>query len=491
MRGFARHRWVASSTVLGLLVATAWGQTAVLVSSSSVGSQGNDDSRFPSISADGRFVAFASYADNLVPGDTNDHVDVFVHDRLTGQTERVSLNSAGEQVNNWSSYPSISGDGRYVAFASLASNLVLQDTNNTYDIFVYDRLTSQVERVSVDSAGQQADGYCRFPAISGDGRYVAFESAATNLVAGDTNGKLDVFVHDRLTHQTSRVSVDSGGGQANGNSQNASISADGRYVAFDSLATNLVVGDANGASDVFLHDRTTGQTIRVSVNTGGVEANGASHSPSVCAAGPVVAFVSAASNLVDADTNGRADVFVRDLAAGSTARVSVNSAGGQADDLSFSCSISADGRRVAFDSNATNLVPADTNNRVDVFLHDRVTGQTRRVSMTSLRQEANDRCQNPSLAADGVSVTYDSFATNLVPDDTNGKVDTFASDLCCVGADLDNDAHVEAADLDMFEACATGPLVALGDPACRLADLDDDGDVDQSDFGLLQECFSD
>jgi|GEM_PF-1585857 len=222
------------------------------VSVASGGTQGNGDSGCPSISADGRYVAFQSYASNLVPGDTNGTWDVFVHDRLTGQTTRVSVASDGTQGNGDSECPSISADGRYVAFASLASNLVPGDTNGTWDVFVHDRLTGQTTRVSVASGGAQGNSGSWCPSISADGRYVAFQSYASNLVPGDTNGVLDVFVHDRLTGQTTRVSVASDGTQGDSYSFGSSISADGRYVAFSSLASNLVPGDTNDKPDIFV-----------------------------------------------------------------------------------------------------------------------------------------------------------------------------------------------------------------------------------------------
>jgi Tol biopolymer transport system component len=264
----------------------------------------------PSISADGRYVAFHSDASNLVPGDTNGTWDIFVHDRLTGQTTRVSVASDGTQGNNGSGDPSISADGRYVAFTSEASNLVPGDTNGTWDIFVHDRVTGQTTRVSVASDGSEGYGSSFSSSISADGRYVAFSSWASNLVPGDTNGWADVFVHDRVTGQTTRVSVASDGTEGNHVSLLPSISADGRYVAFSSWASNLVPGDTNEVQDIFVHDRLTGQTSRVSVASGGTEGNGASEFPSISADGRYVAFYSAASNLVPGDTNGTWDIFV-------------------------------------------------------------------------------------------------------------------------------------------------------------------------------------
>ncbi len=226
--------------------------TTERVSVSSAEAEGNYRSNWSSVSADGRYVAFSSLADNLVAGDTNGVVDVFVRDRVTGITDRVSVSGAGEQGNDWSNWPSISADGRYVAFMSTANNLVAGDTNGSWDVFVRDRVSGETERVNVSSAGAEANGPSGYSVISADGRYVAFMSDATNLVPGDTNGRADVFVRDRMAGETQRVSVSSAGVEADGRSDENSISADGRYVAFGSRASNLVPGDTNGTRDIFV-----------------------------------------------------------------------------------------------------------------------------------------------------------------------------------------------------------------------------------------------
>jgi len=301
-----------------------------------------------------------------------------------GGTERVSVDSAGNEANSESLNTAISADGRYVVFMSGASNLVPGDTNNTSDIFVHDRETGVTERVSVDSAGVQGNsGSGLFAAISGDGRFVAFDSHATNLVAGDTNGVGDVFVHDRQTGATQRASVDSAGNQGNGNSYDTTaISADGRFVGFKSQATNLLPGDTNDAEDIFVHDRDDDgdgvfdepgaiATERVSVDSAGNQGDAGSGGPAISADGRYVAFYSYATNLVLGDTNGGWDVFVHDRQTGVTQRVSVDSNGNQGNGSSTGTAISPDGRFVAFGSNATNLVPGDTNGQVDVFVHER------------------------------------------------------------------------------------------------------------------------
>ena len=410
----------------------------IRISVASDGTQGNGRSEQPSISSDGRYVAFHSETSNLVPGDTNGWSDVFVYDSQTGQTSRVSVASDGTQ-GNWNSYdPSISADGRYVAFASEASNLVPDDTNTCSpiftspgscpDVFVHDRQTGQTSRVSVASNGAQGGGISRFPSISADGRYVAFDSRAYNLVTGDTNSAWDIFVHDRQTQQTSRISVASDCTQGNGESVAPSISADGRYVAFSSYADNLVPGDTNGIFDAFVYDRLTGTTTRVSVASDGRQGNGDSASPSISANGRYVTFASGANNLVPGDTNDRRDIFIHDRQTGETNRVSVASNGAQGNDASWWPFISSDGRYVVFSSDATNVAPPDTNSVRDVFIHDQQTRQTSRVSVASDNTQGNGSSVFPSISADGRYVTFQSDASNLVPGDTNGATDIFVRD---------------------------------------------------------------
>ena len=393
------------------------------------GVEGNRQSNSPAISGNGRYVAFASEADNLVPDDTNGREDIFVHDRQTGETRRVSVDSNGVAGNDRAYEPSISFAGRYVAFYSAADNLVANDTNGTNDVFVHDMDTGETTRVSVDSSGVEGNGYSVNPAISGNGRYVAFRSAANNLVAGDTNGVTDIFVHDRDTGATTRVSVDSSGVQGNGNSFTPAISGGGRYVAFRSDASNLVANDTNGARDIFVHDRNTGETTRVSVSSDGDEGNGNSDTPAISADGRYVTFISSASNLVTGDTNGRSDVFIHDRQTGLTERVSVNSAGAQANDSTFARpAVSNDGRFVAFSSAATNLVANDTNGRDDIFLRDRQAETTDRISLGPITAQGNAHSVLPRISADGCQVLFESNATNLVADDNNQTGDIFVYD---------------------------------------------------------------
>ena len=398
----------------------------------------------PSTSADGRLVAFTSSATNLVPNDTNAVTDVFVHDRQTGVTTRVSVNTDGTEGSGNSTASAISADGRYVAFHSAATNLVTGDTNGQTDVFVHDRQTGATTRVSVVTGGGQGcvavgnactgAGASTDPTISGDGRYVTYRSNATYLAtgvpAGDTNNAGDIFVHDRQTTTTTRVSVITGGAQSNGVSSLPAISRDGRFVAFTSAATNLVTGDTNTQLDVFVHDRQTVTTTRVSVATGGGQTTGGGSNPSaINGDGSVVVFASEATNLVAGDTNGVSDVFVHVRASGATTRASTPSGGAQATGgPSFFPSITADGRFVSFDSSATNLAPDDTNGVSDVFVHDRVAVTTSRVSLASGGGQANAGSFFGELSDDGRYAAFASEATNLVPGDTNGASDIFVTD---------------------------------------------------------------
>ena len=344
----------------------------------------------PSISADGRYVAFASDASNLVPGDTNNAPDVFVRDLQTGSIARVSTDVTGGQGNGVSYAPHISADGRYVAFDSDASNLVPGDTNGTGDVFVRDLQTGAITRVSTDVNGGQGNHQSLNESISADGRYVTFTSLASNLVPGDTDfvpvgtwfGS-DVFVRDLWTGAITCISTDANGNPANNSGGGgSSISADGRYLAFESQRTNLVPGDTSiyTGGDVFVRDLQTGAITRVSTDVNGQQGTDFSVNPSMSADGRYVVFYTASSNLVPGDTNNAHDVFVRDMQSGAITRVSTDVNGGQGNGASYAPSISADGRYVAFTSVASNLVPGDTNGTGDIFVRDLQTGAITRVS---------------------------------------------------------------------------------------------------------------
>jgi Tol biopolymer transport system component len=426
-------RAIVSVMLLATLAGRAAAQGTERVSIGLAGLEGNGNSASGSCSADGRFVAFWSYAFNWVP-QTYGGAQVFVRDRLLGTIEIVSVSSAGATGNNYSGREglAISADGRYVAFLSEASNLVPGDTNAQPDAFVRDRQSGTTERVSVSSAGAQATiGTYSGISISGDGRYVVFSSPTTNLVPGDTNGAQDVFLRDRLNNTTEIVSLSSAGAAGSATSEYPVISPDGRFVAFRSDAVNLVAADTNGYGDVFVRDRQSGTTERVSVSSAGAQGSLGSQEAAISADGRWVAFESAAPNFVTGDTNAKLDVFLRDRQTGTTTRVSVDSSGAQGNGDSMFPSMSADGRYLSFLSDAPNLVSGDTNAVRDLFLRDREVGTTERVSVGSAGAQQNGDSPlggGAPLSADGRYLVFCSFASNLVAGDTNGFADTFVRD---------------------------------------------------------------
>jgi Tol biopolymer transport system component len=328
----------------------------------------------PVISADGRYVAFASLASNLVAGDTNGTVDVFVRDRAAGVTRRVSVASDTAQANGASTNPSISADGRYVAFQSQASNLVADDhTPFVTDVFVHDLQTGATVRASVGLGGVDANGASsvKFDAVSDDGRYVAFTSQATNLVASDANGTTtDVFVRDLVAGTTELVSLTSAGTQSVGGTSNALISGNGRYAVFQG-GTGIVPGQGITTA-IFVRDRAEGTVHEASVWTTGAEVGSAVFLGGISADGLHVSFSTNAC-APGLACSGVFDFYVHDVATGTTDRVSVADSGATANDSSITSgqTVGGDGRRVLFASTATNLVSGDSNLRRDLFIRDR------------------------------------------------------------------------------------------------------------------------
>jgi Tol biopolymer transport system component len=360
-----------------------------------------------SISANGRFVAFAFYDPGQPVNDTNGMV--FVRDLLAGTTSRVSLKSNGERGDGMSSTPSLSGDGRYVAFASFGA-LTAGDANLHQDIFMKDRQDSSTDLISISKVASRTppgrSGESSESSASYDGRFVAFVSSAAVLVPNDTNTANDVFIRDRQLGTTARASVGSGGTEANGDSSNPSLSGNGRFIAFASVARNLVPNDSNGVQDVFVRDTQTGNTTRVSIGTNGAQGTLESRDPAISADGRFVVFTSDASNLVSNDTNNVSDVFIRDRQTGATTRLSVTSAGAQGNQGSFGASISADGRFVTFSSRANNLAAGDTNNVNDIFLRDRQKNTTRRVSISTNGSELLGENSNASISENGRFIVF-------------------------------------------------------------------------------------
>ena len=389
------------------------------ISLASDGTESNGYSGSNSISDNGRYIPFSSDATNLVPNDTNGYVDTFLYDRVEQSVELINLAPDGTQANNSSGSGSISGDGRYVTFASFATNLVSNDTNQKRDIFVRDRIEKTTKLVSVASDSTQANGVSYFSAINDNGRYVAFESDADNLVSNDTNEQRDIFVRDRIEQTTKLVSVANDGTQANGVSELGSISDDGRYIVFESDADNLVANDTNGQRDIFVYDRVEQTTKLASVSSDGTPGNGLSESSSISGNGRYIVFESDADNLVANDTNGQRDIFVYDRVQQTTKLASVSSDGAVGNKNSSNVSISDDGRFVAFLSDADNLVADDTNKRSDVFVYDRV-------EQTTVRTQADSFA---SISGNGQYAVFNSGSSNLVAEDTNEAGDVFVIDL--------------------------------------------------------------
>jgi pimeloyl-ACP methyl ester carboxylesterase len=399
------------------------------ISVSSTGGDANGASNYASISADGRFVAFWSQAHNLVSGDSGGG-GIFVRDRENGINERVSISSTGVNAQGNTMFPAISANNRFVAFASNASNLVSGDTNGVWDIFVRDRQMGITERVSISSLGAQGNGNSNHASVSEDGRFVAFDSYASNLVMGDNNDTYDIFVHDRLNDITERVNLSSTEAQTEPYSSfDPSISGDGRFVAFRSLAPNLVLGDTNLKWDIFVRDRQAGTTQRVSINNSNVQANDDSIDSAISSDGNFVVFASTASNLVSGDANDLYDLFVRDRQGGITERIEVfGEGGGQADYSGLDPCISGDGRFIAFSTyGLDSLVPGDTNNAADIFVYDRQTETNKRVNLSSAGVQANYVSNLASISGDGRFVAFSSLADNLVANDTIGQRDVFVT----------------------------------------------------------------
>jgi len=426
-------RWVhrTFATVLGVGIAGAvWALMPGMVSLVSVntaGRPGNQASGGPGVNSNGTVVAFFSDADNLVPFDTNMFRDVFVRVVSTASvTERVSISSTGEQANGPSQSaggsPSVNGDGILVVFYSRATNLVPGDTNNQPDVFLRDRAAATTELISVALDGQPGNGPSVYPSVSEDGRFIAFQSLASNLVDSDTNNAADIFVRDRQAGTTELACLAQG---PRGNSTPA-ISADGRFVAFTSPSAFLPI-DGNARLDIYVCDRQTGTVELVSVSSNGVAGDGDSILPAISRDGNIVAFKSLATNLAPSDRNNTVDVFARDRAAGTTERISVSFRGGDPNDFSFPPSIDYSGRWVAFGSFATNLSFGDNNNTSNVFVRDRQIGRTLLVDVNAQGQIANGGTPDapPSISGDAMLIGFVSSASNLVPNDKNDVADVF------------------------------------------------------------------
>ncbi len=427
-----------SKALLPLLLympAAAFAQSTVRVSVDSHGLPVEGASYGAALSADGRYVTFASLSSELVPLDTNGVVDVFVRDRVSGSVVRASVSTSGAQANADCQGQFLSADGRYVVFRSNASTLVPGDTNGVADVFLRDLVNGTTERISVATNGAQGNSDSYYGTITPDGRYVLFTSEASNLVANDTNSAPDAFVRDRVTGVTERVSVSSSGAETASFSFSVSgtISSDGRLVSFDSSSNNLVPLDTNNVVDAFVHDRVTGITQRVNLSSSGQEAASDSENSSISADGRYVVFTSEADNLVAGDTNGKDDVFVRDLLLGTTVRASVGPLGIESNYDSYNyyahTAISDGGRFVVFQSYASNLTTIiDPNGAYDVFVHDMVLGTTTLVSINSAGAPGTGESTRPTISGNGRYIAFESTSQDLVAGDVNALRDVFVRD---------------------------------------------------------------
>lgn len=427
---FFRAAGIAACFVSSLSAAQSPSTTRV-----SLGSQGNQavaPCEAPVVSDDGRYVAFHSVDATLVASDTNGVADVFVRDTLLGITTRVSVGPAGAQSNGSSTGASISADGRYVVFQSDASNLIVNDLNGFSDVFRHDRQTGTTIRVSLTHyGGEPLGGDSVGGVISADGHYVAFRSSAINIPSTpDTNGVSDIFRWDETLAGVRRISVAVNGDEPNGESIGASISQDGRYVTFYTAASNILSAgmDSNGANDIFLRDVFLASTTLISKSSAGAIGNGDSAQASISDDGLRVYFKSSSTNFTAGDTNGADDIFMHEVSSGITTRVSVTSAGAQSNGSSSAPAASADGRFVAYESGASNLVSADTNGVRDVFIRDTLLGLTSRISVSTAGAQADRQCVDPAIASDGRWIVFQSAATNLVGGDTNLTADVFERD---------------------------------------------------------------
>jgi Tol biopolymer transport system component len=415
----------AASTALVPYVTPPPSEITVRESVSTGGAQGNGSSLGGTLSGDGRWLVFQSAATTLVDGVTTPG-GIFLRDRVAGTTTLASVTLSGMATSATTVDPWLSEDGRYVVFESLATDLVVGDTNNKRDIFARDLLGSSTARISVSSTGVQANGASTDAHISPDGRFVAFATEASNLVHNDTNGTQDVCFHDRTTGATVLVSVSTNGVLANGPSSAPRVSPDGRYVAFASGASNLDPADTQSSIDVYLHDLLNDSTVCASKKVDGM-AGGNSSNPRVVTGGGLVFFESTSTSLVLGDFNAKSDVFVREIATGTTSRVSLGLAGEEANGHSFLGEISRDGRYVLMITQATNLAAGTSGPYADLVVLDLWTNERWVASQTHNGQEPMGQPQfvPVGISDDGRSVGFCSNGLNFVPLDNNTLQDVF------------------------------------------------------------------
>ena len=476
-----RKRIISAVLVFTICVicSLAIGGVTEIVSVNSEGDQGSGYSVEPDVSDDGRYVVFYAAAEDLVPDDTNGMLDIFVHDRFTNETTRVSISSDGEQANGQSAFPTISGDGRIVAFHSSADNLVTDDRNSETDMFAHDRETGFTVRVSVDSKGKQSNENSSFGAVSGNGQYVVFQTAA-QLSDDDVNNTSDIYMHDLLSRETVRVSVGTGGFQLHGASVDAAISYYGEYVAFSSLADNVDPIDIDNRYDIYVRDILSDETVLVSPSSSNDQsADEDCELPVISADGQKIAFISEATNLIEGEQLGIKYAFLYDRTKNLMRLMSRNYCGEPGDQRTDTVAITPDGQWVVFYSAAQNLVPGGSWPLRNIFLRNTDTNQILEVSEASDGSPADGDSFDPALSNDGHIVVFSSVADNLVEDDMNDTHDIFAHELECISQqDLDNSGSVGALDLLALLGC-------WGLCTECAPDFDGNGSVGASDLLIL------
>ncbi len=402
---------------------------AELVTLPQVGGLANGYSLGPALSNDGRCVAFDSDASNLVSTDPNGTVDVFVRDRLTGTLAIASITSIGAPANGGSGIPGISGDGRFVSFRSVATNLDPADPDPKPDVYLHDRVTGQTVLVSHRIAPGTSPYGAWISSVSEDGRFVAFDCFDDHLVPGDYNGWADVYVRDMQTGSMELVSVGNQGELGDEASAEPSISGDGRYVAFTSRAGNWFSGNLNKYPHVYVRDRLLDQTILVShAPSGGYGPIGGGGTPSISADGNKVAFLYLGPDIFPPLFGhywAGLEVFVRNLTTDELVPVSMTFFGKISFNDSRSPKLSGDGRYVAWESYSPNLVPHPGDLNQDIFWRDLETGVTVLVSRGLNGAKPNGWSIHPSISHDGKTVAFASQASNLVPGDSGLIVDIF------------------------------------------------------------------
>jgi len=425
--------------VVGLALPATAGAGTERVSVTNTGGQADGMSFDPSMSANGRFVAFTSLAANLVRGDTNGYSDVFVRDLRTGRTTRVSVSSRGRPGNRGSYAGAISASGRHVAFCSYASNLAGRDRlprglhdyelEPYRDVFVHDRVTGRTRMVSRGSRRTLRDpmrtpraGSCA-PSISDDGRWVAYLLERTRMPVSDIDRPLHVMLWSAARGGRRQLDRDASGRSANGDAEAPAVSGDGRFVAFNSGATNLVRGDTNGTWDTFVVARSGRRMRRVSVTPVGGQVVGESiGAVDVSRTGRLVAFRSYARELHPKAQDAFADGYVKDRRTGVVDLVSLGTAATEANGSLLDLSLSPDGRFAAFSTDAANLVPDETDASSDVFLRDRSLG---RIAQVTLEEPSAGLGSSEADVARGGVVAYASYSSTVVPGDTNDAADVF------------------------------------------------------------------